>query len=154
MSIEAVGRSDTLVLFGATGDLARKKIFPALLSMVERGHLDVPVIGVAKAGYSLEELRTHVRESLEERGGGVEPAAVGRLLGLLRFVDGDYRDEGTWTALRAALGRRARPLHYLGPSSRACSRPSSRASAAWEPWVRAGWSSRSPSGGTSPPLAR
>jgi glucose-6-phosphate 1-dehydrogenase len=113
MSIEAVGRSDALVLFGATGDLARKKIFPALLSMVERGHLDVPVIGVAKAGYGLEELRAHVRASLQERAGGVEPAAVGRLSGLLRFVDGDYRDEGTWKALRAALGRRARPLHYL-----------------------------------------
>ena len=112
MSPEAVDRSDALVLFGATGDLARKKIFPALLAMVARGHLDVPVIGVAKAGYGLEELRLHVREGLEKRG-GVEPAALERLSGLLRFVDGDYRDEGTWKALRAALGARARPLHYL-----------------------------------------
>jgi glucose-6-phosphate 1-dehydrogenase len=113
VSVEAGGRSDALVLFGATGDLAHKKIFPALLSMVGRGHLDVPVIGVAKAGYGLDELRARVREGLEWLGGDVEPAALERLSDLLRFVDGDYRDEGTWKALEAALGRSARPLHYL-----------------------------------------
>jgi glucose-6-phosphate 1-dehydrogenase len=113
VTTEPTGPSDALVLFGATADLARKKIFRVLLSMVARGHLDVPVIGVAKAGYGLEELRARVREGLEGLGGGVEPAALERLSGLLRFVDGDYRDEGTWRALRAALGRSARPLHYL-----------------------------------------
>jgi len=113
MNWEASGRSDALVLFGATGDLARKKIFPALQGMVRRGHLDVPVIGVAKAGYGVDELRARVREGLEEFGGGVDPSAWQRLSGLLRYVDGDYRDEGTWKALRAALGPTASPLHYL-----------------------------------------
>jgi glucose-6-phosphate 1-dehydrogenase len=113
MSGQAGGRSDALVLFGATGDLARKKIFPALQAMVRRGHLDKPVIGVAKAGYGLDELRSRVREGLDEFGGGVDPSAWRRLAGLLRYVDGDYRDEGTWKALRTALGPSVRPLHYL-----------------------------------------
>ncbi len=106
-------RSDALVLFGATGDLAYKKIFPALEAMVRHGRLDVPVIGVAKAGWGLDELRARVRESVDKFGHGAQPASTQRLLELLRYVDGDYRDDATWTALRAALGPARRPLHYL-----------------------------------------
>ena len=105
--------SDALVLFGATGDLAHKKIFPALQALVKQGRLDVPVIGVAKAGFRLEDLRARVRDSLETFAGGADPAAFAKLSGLLRYVDGDYRDRATWAALHAALGTAARPLHYL-----------------------------------------
>jgi glucose-6-phosphate 1-dehydrogenase len=108
----AAARSDALVLFGASGDLAYKKIFPALQAMVKRGHLDVPVIGVATRGWDVGALRDHVRESLE-KSGGLDPAAFAKLSGLLRYVAGDYRDTATWVALRAALGTAARPLHYL-----------------------------------------
>jgi glucose-6-phosphate 1-dehydrogenase len=110
---DAVKPSDSLVLFGATGDLAHKKIFPALQALVKSGRLDVPVIGVAKAGFRLEDLRARVRDSLETFGGGVDPSALAKLSGLLRYVDGDYRDESTWGALHAALGSATRPLHYL-----------------------------------------
>jgi glucose-6-phosphate 1-dehydrogenase len=99
------------VLFGATGDLAHKKIFPALHAMVKRGHLDVPIIGVAKSGWDIEALRAHVRENLATS--GRLDAAFAKLSALLRYVDGDYRDPATWVALRAALGGAARPLHYL-----------------------------------------
>ncbi len=104
--------SDALVFFGATGDLAYKKIFPALQAMVKRGHLDVPVIGVAKAGWGLDQLRTRARDSLEHHG-GLDPAAFARLCGLLRYVDGDYNDPATFQALRKELGRAERPAHYL-----------------------------------------
>ena len=104
--------SDALVFFGATGDLAYKKIFPALQAMIKRGHLKVPVIGVAKAGWSLNQLRARARDSLEKHG-GVDPAAFDRLCGLLRYVDGDYRDPATFEALREALGSAQRPAHYL-----------------------------------------
>jgi len=113
MNQDPAVRSDALVLFGATGDLARKKIFPALLSMVRRGHLDVPIIGVAKGGGSVDSLRARVRQGLEELGGGLDATAFSRLSGLLRYVDGDYQDDDTWKALRAALGPALRPLHYL-----------------------------------------
>jgi len=105
-------RSDALVFFGATGDLAYKKIFPALQAMAKRGHLDVPVLGVAKAGWTLEQLRARVRDSLEKHG-GLDPAAFGTLCGLLRYVDGDYRDPATFQALRRELGPARRPAHYL-----------------------------------------
>jgi glucose-6-phosphate 1-dehydrogenase len=105
--------SDALVFFGATGDLAHKKIFPALQAMLKRGHLNVPVIGVAKAGWNLEQLRARARESLETHGGGVDPAAFDKLVSLLRYVDGDYREPATFELLRAALGAAERPLHYL-----------------------------------------
>ncbi len=105
-------RSDALVFFGATGDLAHRKIFPALHAMARRGHLDVPVIGVAKAGWSLEQLKARARDSLENHG-GLDPAAFGRLCGLLRYVDGDYRDPATFQALRGQLGSARRPAHYL-----------------------------------------
>jgi glucose-6-phosphate 1-dehydrogenase len=110
-------QSDALVFFGATGDLAHKKVFPALQAMVKRGHLNVPVIGVAKAGWNLEGLRARVRESLETHG-GVDAAAFDKLSSLLRYVDGDYREPETFDLLRRALGAAERPLHYLAiPSS-------------------------------------
>ena len=103
--------SDALVFFGATGDLAYKKIFPALQAMVKRGHLNVPVIGVAKAGWNLEQLRARAHDSLEKHG-GVDPAAFDKLSGLLRYVDGDYTDPATFQALRKELngGAAARAL--------------------------------------------
>jgi len=104
--------SDALVFFGATGDLAYKKIFPALQAMLKRGHLDVPVIGVAKAGWTLEQLKARARDSLEKHG-GLEPAAFEKLSGLLRYVDGDYSDPATFQALRRELRAAERPAHYL-----------------------------------------
>ncbi len=104
--------ADALVLFGASGDLAHKKIFPALQAMVRRGHLDVPVIGVAKAGWDDDGLRAHARDSAE-KSGTFDAATFARLARRLRFVDGDYRDGATFAALRAALGSAAHPLHYL-----------------------------------------
>ena len=110
--------SDALVFFGATGDLAYKMIFPALQSMVKRGHLDVPVIGVAKAGWTIEQLRERARASLAEHGGGVDEAAFAKLISLLQYIDGDYRDEATFDRLRQLLGTAEHPLHYLAiPSS-------------------------------------
>ncbi|MEP7127094.1 MAG: glucose-6-phosphate dehydrogenase [Byssovorax sp.] len=106
-------RSDALVFFGATGDLAHKMIFPALEAMVNHGHLDVPIIGVAKAGWNLEQLRARAKDSLEKYGGGADRAAFGKLMGLLKYVDGDYRDPATFDLLRKALGSSERPLHYL-----------------------------------------
>jgi glucose-6-phosphate 1-dehydrogenase len=104
--------SDALVFFGATGDLAYKKIFPALQAMVKRGHLNVPVIGVAKAGWKLDQLRARARDSLEKHG-GIDPAAFDKLLGLLRYVDGDYQDPATFQALRSQIAPATRPAHYL-----------------------------------------
>jgi glucose-6-phosphate 1-dehydrogenase len=104
--------SDAFVFYGATGDLAYKKIFPALHAMVKRGHLDVPVIGVAKAGWNLEQFRARAKDSLEKHG-GLDPAAFATLCGLLRYVDGDYQDSATFQAIRKALGSARRPAHYL-----------------------------------------
>jgi glucose-6-phosphate 1-dehydrogenase len=105
-------RSDALVFFGATGDLAHKKIFPALQAMVKRGHLTVPVIGVAKAGWTVDQLKARARDSLEQHG-GLDPAAFATLSGLLRYVDGDYKDPATFQAIRKELGSAQRPAHYL-----------------------------------------
>lgn len=105
--------SDALVFFGATGDLAYKKIFPALQGMIKHGTLNVPVIGVAKADWGIEELRDRARKSLEEYGGGVDKAAFDTLMGLLRYVDGDYREDATFQALRKELGGAQHPTHYL-----------------------------------------
>ena len=105
-------QSDALVFFGATGDLAYKKIFPALQAMVKRGHLNVPVIGVAKAGWNLDQLRTRAYDSLEKHG-GVDPAAFAKLSTLLRYVDGDYQDPATFAALRRELKDAHSPAHYL-----------------------------------------
>jgi glucose-6-phosphate 1-dehydrogenase len=104
--------SDALVFFGATGDLAYKKIFPALQAMLKRGHLDLPVIGVAKAGWNLDQLKARAKDSLEKHG-GLDPAAFEKLSGLLRYVDGDYNDAATFQALRKELGSAKCPAHYL-----------------------------------------
>jgi len=104
--------SDALVFFGATGDLAYKKIFPSLQAMVKRGHLSVPVVGVAKAGWNLDQLRARAKDSLEKHG-GLDPAAFEKLFGLLRYVDGDYQDPATFAALRRELKDAQRPAHYL-----------------------------------------
>jgi glucose-6-phosphate 1-dehydrogenase len=104
--------SDTLVFFGATGDLAYKKIFPALQAMVKRGTLDVPVIGVAKAGWNLDQLRARAKDSVEKHG-GLDRDAFSKLCQLLRYVDGDYNDAATFGALRRELGPAQRPAHYL-----------------------------------------
>jgi glucose-6-phosphate 1-dehydrogenase len=103
--------SDALVFFGATGDLAYKQVFPALQALVRRG-LRVPIIGVARSGFTLEQLRARARESLQQHG-GVDPAAFEALASLLRYVDGDYSQASTFQALRQLLGDAARPLHYL-----------------------------------------
>jgi len=104
--------SDALVFFGATGDLAYKKIFPALQSMIKRGSLSVPVIGVAKAGWNLDQLKDRAKDSLEKHG-GLDPDAWTKLSGLLRYVDGDYADPATFAAVRKELGDAKRPAHYL-----------------------------------------
>ena len=104
--------SDALVFFGATGDLAYKKIFPSLQTLVKRGRLNVPVIGVAKAGWTLEQLRARAKDSLEKHG-GIDAAAFEQLNRLLRYVDGDYRDPATFEAIRKALDGASRPTHYL-----------------------------------------
>ena len=105
-------QSDAFVFFGATGDLAYKKIFPALQAMVKRGHLDVPVIGVAKAGWNLQQFQARAKDSLDKHG-GMDSAASDTLCRLLRYVDGDYQDPATFQAIRAALGSAQRPAHYL-----------------------------------------
>ncbi len=104
--------ADALVLFGATGDLAHKKIYPALQQLVLRGHLDVPVIGVAFSGWGLDLLRARARDSVEQHG-KVDAAAFTKLSSLLRYVDGDYKDASTFDHLRKALGNAQRPLFYL-----------------------------------------
>jgi len=106
-------RSDALVLFGVTGDLAYKKIFPALHSMARQGHLDVPIVGVARAGWTLERLRARARDSVTQHARHPDPAPLETLLSLLHHVDGDYNDTATFGRLRAALGPAERPLHYL-----------------------------------------
>lgn len=105
-------QSDALVFFGATGDLAYKKIFPALQAMVKRGHLDVPVIGVAKAGWNLDQLRQRAHDSVVKHG-GMDEAAFHKLCNLLRYVDGDYNDPLTFQAIRKELDGSERPAHYL-----------------------------------------
>jgi glucose-6-phosphate 1-dehydrogenase len=104
--------SDAFVFFGATGDLAYKKIFPALQALIRRGDLNVPIVGMARANWSLEKLRERARGSLEHSG-GVDPEAFRRLCAQLRYVGGDYNDPTTYERLRQALNGAARPLHYL-----------------------------------------
>ena len=105
-------QSDALVFFGATGDLAYKQIFPALQAMVKRGNLNVPVIGVAKAGWNLDQLKARAKDSLEKHG-GIDQPAWEKLNSLLRYVDGDYADLNTFLAVRKELGSAERPAHYL-----------------------------------------
>ncbi|HEV8423578.1 MAG TPA: glucose-6-phosphate dehydrogenase [Actinomycetes bacterium] len=105
-------RSDAIVFFGATGDLAYKEVFPALQGLIQHHRLDVPIIGVARSGWDLEQLRARARESLE-RHGGVDEEAFAKLASLLRYIDGDYAEPRTFQRLRKALGDAERPLHYL-----------------------------------------
>jgi glucose-6-phosphate 1-dehydrogenase len=105
-------RSDALVIFGVTGDLAFKQIFPALQGLIRDEGLNVPIVGVARAGWSLERLKARAKESLEAHG-GADPAALAKLAELLRFVDGDYSDAATFAALRKELGAAQRPLYYF-----------------------------------------
>jgi glucose-6-phosphate 1-dehydrogenase len=105
-------RSDALVFFGATGDLAFKQIFPALLGLVRDEGVRVPILGVAKAGWTLEQFKARAADSLSQHGGG-DTEARRILLDLLRYIDGDYNDPATFAALRAQLGGAKWPLHYL-----------------------------------------
>ena len=105
-------RSDALVVFGASGDLAYKKIFPALDAMTRRGHLDAPVVGVARSEWTLEQFRARARESIE-RHGRFDAANLAKLVERLRYVQGDYGDPETMARLRRELGDAKRPLHYL-----------------------------------------
>src|SRR5574337_1628699 len=110
-------RSDALVFFGATGDLAYKKIFPALQAMMLHDDLDLPIIGVAHSGWDTGQLRERAHDSLaqaaKEQGGAVDEAAFAKLAARLQYVDGDYNDAATFARLKQALGAAQRPLHYL-----------------------------------------
>ncbi len=105
-------QSDALVFFGATGDLAYKQIFPALQALVKRHNLNIPIVGVAKAGWNLDRLRERARDSITKHG-VLDEGACSQLLKLLRYVDGDYRTSETFTRLRQVLGSASQPLHYL-----------------------------------------
>ena len=110
----ATDPSDALVFFGMSGDLARKKIFPALYAMVKKGHLGVPIIGVASSSWTVEDLQQRARDSITEYGGGVDDAeAFAKLISLLQYVDGNYNDASTFKALKKALDGCKRPAHYL-----------------------------------------
>jgi glucose-6-phosphate 1-dehydrogenase len=104
--------SDALVFFGATGDLAYKKIFPALYAMARRSGLDIPIIGMARAGWTLDKLRARARESIQN-GGDYDAECFEKFAAQLRYVDGDYTDPATYTKLKQALGLATRPIHYL-----------------------------------------
>ncbi len=108
----SASRSDALVFFGITGDLAYKKIFPALHAMARRGKLDVPVIGFARSNWTRDQVIDRARESIEAHG-DLDDTAFEKLASLIRYVDGDYGDPATFARLKAALGSSTRPLHYL-----------------------------------------
>ena len=112
-NVREAAKSDALVLFGVTGDLARKKIFPALYGLAKRGALKVPVIGVASSNWSLAQLRKRASESIKASGRINDRPALRHLLSLLRYVEGDYRDPDTFKSLKRALGHARRPAHYL-----------------------------------------
>jgi glucose-6-phosphate 1-dehydrogenase len=105
-------RSDAIVFYGATGDLAYKQIFPALYALAQHDRFNIPVIGVAKAGWELPSLQARARDSVHAHG-AIDATVFARFASLLRYVDGDYRDAATFTALRHELGDARRPLHYL-----------------------------------------
>ena len=109
---QSANASDALVFFGATGDLAYKKIFPALQALVRDGEMNMPVIGVARAGWTIEQLRERVRDSLEHNG-GVDEAAFAKLSAQLQYFDGDYKDPAMYDRLKQKLAGISRPLHYL-----------------------------------------
>ena len=104
--------SDALVFFGATGDLAHKKIFPALQKLARRGKLDIPVIGVAKSGWNLQQLRERAKDSVGTYG-GLDAEGFSKLISKLKYIDGDYRDPATFAKLRQELGESQHPLYYL-----------------------------------------
>ena len=104
--------SDALVFFGATGDLAHKKIFPALQRLAKRGQLNIPVIGVAKSGWNLDQLKQRAKDSVEHYG-GLDPDGFAKLMNVLRYVDGDYADPATFQQVRGLLGNAQHPIHYL-----------------------------------------
>jgi len=104
--------SDALVFFGATGDLAYKQIFPSLQRLARRDKLNIPVIGVAKSGWNLEQFKAHAQKSLEEHG-GLDPEGFPKLMSRLRYVDGDYADPATFQQVRKELGDAKHPIHYL-----------------------------------------
>ncbi len=108
----AAPRSDALVFFGATGDLASKQIFPALQAMIRHGHLDVPIIGVARRALTPDQFAQRAHDSLAQHG-GVNDAAFAKLSALLTYVSGDYGDPATYERLKQALGKASHPLHYL-----------------------------------------
>jgi glucose-6-phosphate 1-dehydrogenase len=108
----SAAQGDALVFYGATGDLAYKKIFPSLQGMIRRGVLDVPIVGVAKQGWKLEQLQARAKDSLEKHG-GLDPGAFAKMIKLLRYVDGDYEAPATFEALKRTLGEAKRPVHYL-----------------------------------------
>ena len=110
MSVQA--SCDAFVFFGATGDLARKKIFPALQARIRAGELDLPIIGLAREPWTLDRLREHARDSLVQSG-DLDEEAFAALSAQLRYIDGDYRDAATYDRLKQVLGAAARPLHYL-----------------------------------------
>ena len=105
--------SDALVFFGATGDLAYKQIFPALQNMIRRENLNVPIIGVAKSGWTIDQFRARAHDSLAQHGGAVDEKIFARLTKLLQYIDGDYQDPATFEKLRKALGGATCPAHYL-----------------------------------------
>ncbi|MGI9404712.1 MAG: glucose-6-phosphate dehydrogenase, partial [Hyphomicrobium sp.] len=107
------GKSDALVFFGATGDLAYKQIFPALFGLVRDEGLNVPIIGVAKQSWKLDQLKNRAADSVKEHGGDIDCDAFKQLLSLLHYVDGDYNDPAAFTALRKQMGNAKHPLHYL-----------------------------------------
>src|SRR5438132_14367328 len=106
----AVPESNAFVFFGATGDLAYKQIFPALQALIRGGHLDMPIIGMARADWTLDKLRDRARDSLEHNG-GVDTGAFAKLSAQLKYVGGDYQEPATYVRLRQALGGATRPLH-------------------------------------------
>jgi glucose-6-phosphate 1-dehydrogenase len=113
MSQEPITPSDAFVFFGATGDLAYKKIFPSLQSLIRRGRLEVPIVGVAKSGWNRDQLIERARKSLTEYGGGVDETAFAKLVAQLQYVDGDYADKSTFEQIKKHLGSATHPLHYL-----------------------------------------
>src|SRR5947209_14248540 len=113
-SEDGADRSDALILFGASGDLAHKQIFPALYAMAKRDVLNVPVIGVAYSHWGLGQLQARARDSVAQAFGGIDDEdALNHLITLLRYVDGDYNDAATFVALKDALRGAARPAYYL-----------------------------------------
>jgi len=152
----AASRSDALVLFGVTGDLAHKMIFPALYALVKRGALKVPIIGVALPKWNLERLHRRVTDSVRRSGGIDNRRAFQQLLSLFKYVSGDYKDLNTFAAIKNALGDARQPAHYLaippslfgtvikelGAAKLATTRASLSKSRSGVTWLRPGISTR------------